>query len=248
MLSKTGSFKFHIESYVCDFTEKATITVISRFLLDAASIHAQLRGFGYEQISRDNVAWVLSRLSIQMDEYPDHNQDLIVETWIETVSRLFTQRCFCFINETGKIIGYARTIWAAIDMQTRRPIDIPTWRPDMLQYVDEDKPCPIEKMNKIPPAEGIDSVMGYTVRYSDIDINKHMNSVKYIEHVVNVFDLNIFKQKIIRKFEIVFLAEGMFGDKLKLYKQSLSEDEYVIDTKKGEESVCRSRIIWTINK
>jgi len=244
MLPKVGLFKFHIESYVCDFTEKATITVMSRFLLDAASIHAQQRGFGYEQISKDNVVWVLSRLSIQMYEYPGHNQDITVETWIETVSRLFTQRCFSFINQSGKIIGYARTIWAAIDVQTRRPIDIPAWRPDMLQYVEDEKQCPIEKMNKIPPVDDIDSSMGYTVRYSDIDINKHMNSIKYIEHAVNIFDLNYFSEKFIHKFEIVFLAEGMFGDKLKLYKQNLSENEYIIDTKKGEESICRSRIIW----
>ena len=244
MLPKIGSFKFHIESYVCDFTEKATITVMSRFLLDAASIHAQHRGFGYEHILKDNVVWVLSRFSIQMDEYPGHNKDLTVETWIESVSRLFTQRCFYFIDQSGKIIGYARTIWAALDMQTRRPIDIPAWRPDMLQYVDDEKQCPIEKMSKIPPIDGIDSSMGYTVRYSDIDINKHMNSIKYIEHVVNIFDLSFFSEKIIHKFEIVFLAEGMCGDKLKLYKQSLSENEYIIDTKKGEESICRSRIIW----
>ena len=243
-MTKVGSFKFHIESYVCDFTEKATLTVMSSFMLDAASIHAQERGFGYEHILRDNVVWVLSRLSIQMEEYPGHNQDLTVETWIETVSRFFTQRCFCFINQSGKIIGYARTIWAALDMQTRRPIDIQAWRPDMLQYVETEKHCPIEKMGKIPPVEGVDSNMGYTVRYSDIDINKHMNSVKYIEHAINIFDLNIFKEKFIHKFEIVFLAEGMFGDKLKLYKQNLSEIEYIIDTKKGEESVCRIRIIW----
>jgi len=244
MLSKTGSFKFHIESYVCDFTEKATITVMSRFLLDAASIHAQEREFGYEDISKDNVAWVLSRLSIQMEEYPRHNQDLTVETWIENVARYFTQRCFCFIDQSGKTIGYARTIWAAIDMQTRRPIEIPAWRPDMLQYVDEEKICPIAKMSKIPPVENVVPEPGYTVRYSDIDINKHMNSAKYIEHAVNTFDLNIFREKFIHKFEIVFLAEGMFGDKLKLYKQCLSEDECIIDTKKGDESVCRSRIIW----
>jgi acyl-ACP thioesterase len=244
MLPKIESFKFHIESYVCDFTEKATLTVISRFLLDAASMHADQRGFGYEQISKDNLVWVLSRLSVQMEEYPDHNQDLTVETWIEDVSRLFTQRCFCVINQSGKIIGYARTIWAAIDMQTRRPIDIQAWRPDMLQYVDAEKLCPIEKMSKILPVDGVDSCMGYTVRYSDIDINKHMNSAKYIEHAVNTFDLNMFKEKFIHKFEIVFLAEGMFGDKLKLYKQSFSENEYTIDTKKGDESVCRSRISW----
>ena len=244
MLSRVGSFKFHVESYVCDFTEKATLTVISRFLLDAASIHAKERDFGYEQISNDNKVWVLSRLSIQIDEYPSQNQAVTVETWIENVSRFFTQRCFCFINQSGKIIAYARTIWAALDMQTRRPIDITAWRPDMLRYVEPEKQCPVEKMNKIPPVDGIDSRMGYTVRYSDIDINKHMNSLKYIEHSINIFDLNVFKEKFIQKFEIVFLAEGMFGDKLKLYMQSLSENEYIIDTKKGDESICRCRIIW----
>ena len=244
MLSKVGSFKFHVESYVCDFTEKATLTVIVRFMLDAASGHAQQRGFGYEHISKDNRAWVLSRLSVQMEEYPGHNQDLTVETWIETVSRFFTQRCFSFILPSGKTIGYARTVWAAIDMQTRRPVDIPAWRPDMLDYIETEKQCPIEKMDKIPPVTEMDPCMGYTVRYSDMDINHHMNSVKYIEHAINVFDLNLFSEKFIHKFEIVFLAEGMFGDKLKLYRQNVSANECLMDTKKGEESVCRSRIIW----
>ena len=86
--------------------------------------------------------------------------------------------------------------------------------------------------------------MGYSVRYSDIDINRHMNSIKYLEHTLNIFDLDIFKQKDIRKLEMVYLAEGIFGEKLKLYKQENNPDEFLIDTKRGEESICRSRIIW----
>jgi hypothetical protein len=65
-----------------------------------------------------------------------------------------------------------------------------------------------------------------------------------MEHVINVFDLSMFKEKIIHKFEIVFLQEGIFGDKLKLYKQEILENEFLVDTKQGEESICRSRIIW----
>ena len=244
MLSKAGSFKFRIESNICDFKEKATITTISRFLLEAAMIHARERRFGYEQISKDNMAWVLSRLSVQMAAYPAGNQSITVETWIETVSRFFTQRCFRLIDPSEKTIGYARTVWAAVDMQTRRPIDILTWRPDMAEYVDAEKQCPIERMNKIPAINGIDSCMEYTVRYSDIDINKHMNSAKYIEHTINVFDLSLFNEKFIHQFEIIFHAEGKFGDKLKLYMQNPAENEYLIDTKKGDESVCRSRVVW----
>jgi acyl-ACP thioesterase len=246
-LPKTSSYNFHIESYVCDFTGKATLPVITSFILDAASMHAQQRGFGYEDISKDNVAWVLSRLSIEIEQYPASNQNIKVETWIETVGRFFTHRCFRFLDEADKTLGQARSIWAAIDIQTRRPVDILQWRFDLANYIVPDKLCSIEKMEKIIPVNDIEPVMGYSVRYSDIDINRHMNSMKYIEHVVNVFDLEIFREKIIHKFEIVYLAEGMFGDKLKLYKQNISENEYLIDTKKGEESICRTRIIWKNN-
>jgi acyl-ACP thioesterase len=243
-LNKTGSFLFHVESYVCDFTEKATLPVIGNFILDAASIHAQQRGFGYEQISKDGVAWVLSRLSITIDQYPAQNQDFSVETWVEGVSRFFTHRCFRFIGEHGNTLGYARSIWAAIDIHTRRPIDIPSWRPDMLAFIASENPCPVPPMDKIPPVDGAEPTIGYTVRYSDIDINKHMNSVKYIEHALNVFDLNVFKEKIIHKFEIVYLAEANFGDKLKVYKQNHSENGSLIDTKKADDSICRIRITW----
>ncbi len=244
MLPKVGSYTFHIESYVCDFMGKATLPVIGNYILQAATIHAQQRGFGYETIVKDNIAWVLSRLSIEISEYPGYDEDFTVETWVEDVTRFFTQRCFRFINNKGEIIGYARTIWAAIDMNSRRPVDIPSWRPDLSDFVDNNLECPVEKPLKIPAVENIEPFMGYSVRYSDIDINRHMNSIKYIEHTINAFDLEVFKEKVIRKFEIVYLAEGSFGDKLKLYKEGINQNEYLVDTKKEGESICRSRIIW----
>lgn len=244
MKDKTGKFRFHIESYVCDFMGKATIPVMGNYMLQAATIHAHERGFGYDALQKDDAAWVLSRISIRMEEYPNHDEWIVVETWVEDVTRFFTQRCFCFINEEGKIIGDARSIWAAINVKTRRPIDIPMWRPDLARYIVNDRECLAEKPAKIPAVGGVEATMGYSVRYSDIDINKHMNSIKYIEHVLNTFDLELFRSKIIHKFEMVYLTEGSFGDKLKLYTKEKPDGEFIIDTKKGEESVCRSRIIW----
>lgn len=244
MLDKVGSFQFRVESYVCDFTGKATLPIIGSFILQAATVHAEERGFGYGAISRDNTAWVLSRLSVRMDEYPNHNEQVIVETWVEDVSRFFTQRCFRFLNQNKEAIGYARSIWAAIDMNTRRPKDIPVWRPDLQDWVLEGKDCLAEKPAKIPMLNDVEPTMGYTVRYSDIDINKHMNSVKYIEHIINVFDLERFRNHIIHQFEIVYLSEGTFGEKLKLYRSDISSLECLVDTRRGDESVCRSRIIW----
>lgn len=243
MKPKVGSYTFHVESYACDFRGKATLPVIGNFLLRAATIHAQERGFGYEAIVKDHTAWVLSRMSLEMYEYPEHDQDLTVETWVEDVTRLFTQRCLRFIDSGGKVVGYARTIWAAIDMETRRPKDILSWRPDLSSYIAEDVDCPIAKPGKIPNAAG-EPAMGYAVRYSDIDINCHVNSIKYIEHTIDAFGLEMFQRNTIRRFEIIYMAEATFGDKLKLYKEEAAPGAFVIDTKKDEESVCRCRIEW----
>jgi acyl-ACP thioesterase len=237
-------YHFPVDSYTCDFTGRATLSGISGYIMDAASRHAEERCFGYADITKDNVAWVLSRFAVEMYSYPAFNGAIGIETWVESVDKYFARRCFGVYDGEGAVLGYARTIWAAVNMATRRPVDIPAWRPDLSGYIAADKACPIKNVSRIPAVEGAEPCMGYSVRYSDMDINNHMNSIKYIEHIVNVFDLAQFMEKTIRRFEIVYLAEGKFGDKLKLYRQKISEDEILMDTRRGEESVCRSRIIW----
>ncbi|MDR0680721.1 MAG: hypothetical protein LBG15_02545 [Dysgonamonadaceae bacterium] len=52
-----------------------------------------------------------------------------------------------------------------------------------------------------------------------------------------MFDLVQFKDKIMHRFDMIYRAEGMFSDKLKLYKRNIVKDEFIIDTKKGKDSI-----------
>ncbi|MDR2496155.1 MAG: acyl-[acyl-carrier-protein] thioesterase [Tannerellaceae bacterium] len=244
MLPKTASFSFGLESYLCDFTGRATLPLIGNFILQAATNHAQKRGFGFDSMSACGRAWVLSRLSIEINEYPEHNSLIRVETWVEAVANYFTRRCFRIINSEDISLGHALSIWAAIDINTRQPVDIPTACPGLADYVETDRTCPIGGISRIPPLREAAPADAYVVRYSDIDINRHMNSIKYIEHVVNLFDMEMFRNSQIRKFDITYLAEGMFGDRLELFMQAAGASEYLVDTRKGSDSLCRSRIIW----
>jgi acyl-ACP thioesterase len=219
------------------------LPLIGNYLLDSATIHAQERGFGYEMMLKNNCAWVLSRMAIEIYEYPQNEDIIYVETWVEDVTRFFTQRSFRLKNDKDQVIGYSRTIWAAININTRRPIDILAWHPDLTDFIDNTIDCPIEKPCKILQTHTETPVL-YTVKYSDIDINKHMNSLKYIEHDIDMFELDILEKKNIKRFEIMYLAESSFGDELTFYKQQVNADEYLIETKKNGISVCRSRIFW----
>ncbi|MDR3220095.1 MAG: acyl-[acyl-carrier-protein] thioesterase [Dysgonamonadaceae bacterium] len=247
MKEKVGSYKFTIRAFACDFDDRVAFPVIGNFVLEAASLHSNERNFGRKQISKDKVTWVLSRLSIEMYEYSFCEEVLTIQTWIEKADRFFMERCYRFTDNNDKVTGYARSIWIAMDTKTRRPVDIRQWRPDLADYVTDEIACPIEKYAIILPVNKVEPEMRFKIRNSDIDFNRHMNSIKYIEHAINVFDLSLFREKIIHRLDIVYLAEGLVKDKLELYKEDVSEDEYLIDTKKEGKSICRCRIAWTSN-
>ena len=55
--------------------------------------------------------------------------------------------------------------------------------------------------------------------YNDVDINGHINSVKYIEHVLDLWPLEWYCDHHIRRFEIAYVAEAHAGDQLSFYME-----------------------------
>ena len=164
-MEKVGLFHFVAEPYLMDFRGRVTLPMIGNYLIHAASSHAGERGFGFNDMSERHTAWVLSRLAIEMKEYPTAFDKINLYTWIDEVGRLFTSRCFELADENGKTFGFARSIWAAIDVETRRPtlLDIEA----LGKYIDE-RPCPIEKPGKIMPVENKAEGIPYSIKYSDM--------------------------------------------------------------------------------
>ena len=81
--------------------------------------------------------------------------------------------------------------------------------------------------------------------YNDVDINGHINSVKYIEHVLDLWDLDWYRQHQIKRFEIAYVAEAHQGDTLSFYQEQTGENEYCIRIcKNGDVECCRSKVIF----
>ncbi|WP_455996556.1 acyl-[acyl-carrier-protein] thioesterase [Phocaeicola barnesiae] len=242
--NKIGTYSFVAEPFHVDFTGRLTMGVLGNHLLNCAGFHATERGFGIATLNESNYTWVLSRLAIELEEMPLQYESFSVQTWIENVYRLFTDRNFAILNKDGKPIGYARSIWAMISMDTRKPADLLSLHNgSIVDYIFQ-KECPIEKPGRIKVNQK--ELAGEVVtKYSDIDINGHVNSIRYIEHILDLFPLEIFREKRIRRFEMAYNAESYYGDTLAFYKEQVSENEYDIEVKKnGQEVVVRSKVIF----
>lgn len=242
--SKIGTYHFVAEPFHVDFNGRLTMGVLGNHLLNCAGFHATDRGFGIASLNEDNYTWVLSRLAIELDEMPYQYEGFTIQTWVENVYRLFTDRNFAIINKEGTKIGYARSVWAMINLNTRKPADLLALHGGSIVDYVTDESCPIEKPSRIKVAteEVADTL---TARYSDIDINGHVNSIRYIEHILDLFPIELYKEKRIRRFEMAYIAESYYGDQLAFFKEEVNENEYHVEVKKnGNDVVCRSKILF----
>lgn len=249
MKDKVGTYTFVAEPFHVDFTGKLFMGVLGNHLLNSAGFHATERGFGIAEMNESNYTWVLSRLAVEMMDMPSEYETFSVDTWIENVYRLFTDRNFTIYGKDGKVYGYARSVWAMINLDTRKPADLLALHgQELVDYIETDKICPIEKPGRIKVTQQM-PLRTIEVYYNDIDINGHVNSIKYIEHILDLFPKQWFAEKKVARFEMAYVAESYYGDTLSFFRDEVDEGIYDIEVRKNVgsdqpegEVVCRSEI------
>ncbi|MEG1402921.1 acyl-ACP thioesterase domain-containing protein [Bacteroides sp.] len=240
--NKLGTYRFVAEPFHVDFTGHLTMGVLGNHLLNCAGFHATDRGFGIATLNEENYTWVLSRLAIELDEMPYQYEDFSIQTWVENVYRLFTDRNFAILDKDGKKIGYARSVWAMINLNTRKPADLLALHGGGIVDYIADEPCPIDKPSRIKVTTQ-EVAATLTAKYSDIDINGHVNSIRYIEHILDLFPIELYQSKQIRRFEMAYVAESYYGDVLSFFQEEVDTDEYHVEIKKNDtEVVCRAKV------
>lgn len=248
-MNKIDSYSIYVEPFHVDFTGRIFMGVLGNHLLNAAGNHSQKRGWGIGALNETRHTWVLSRLSIEMMRMPRQYEHCEVKTWVESVMKLFTNRNFAILDANGEALGYARSVWAMIDLETRKPCDLLSlYNGDILNYVvpEDENVCPIAGHGRFrfKDAELVRTIDTY---YSDVDINGHINSIKYIEHILDLFPKEAF-EKGIQRFEIAYKAESYMGDRLSFYKQLVDETETDIEIRKNVtadnngEVVCQAKV------
>lgn len=238
---KEFSKTYYLAAGECNPQGELPLTLLMTRIIEVATLHANSWGVGYERLIRDNQVWVLSRVAIEMIEYPKVNTNYKLTTWIEDYNRHFSQRNMRLDDENGKPLGYVRTIWMVIDMSTRASVDI-----EKLGYIRDnvsDIPCPIEPQSRLRPIEQGHAV-DYTFGYMDCDFNRHVNTVRYLSLLMNMFDMDCYDHYFIRRMELSFIKETHYGETAQfVIDDSDPMESHLSITIEGDDHV-RARFLW----
>lgn len=235
-----GTFGYRIEPRDIDATLRARVYTVGDLILQAANDDADMLGFGVRDLNLGNASWVLSRMAVELRRLPSRHETVDIYTWVSDYGRLFTTRNMVITDSDGVEIGAAVTLWAMIDLDTRHPLDLSALSEKGTSLVDREPP--IERPRKIPAFE-CDTERNYEVAYSDIDFNGHVNSMKYLEWMVDALPPEIPAKLSALRFDINYIHEAKSGERLTICSAAGDGGAHIFDIRNVEgTSICKATI------
>ncbi|MBE6209600.1 MAG: acyl-ACP thioesterase [Rikenellaceae bacterium] len=198
-----GIYKYTVEQANVEGRGRAKISFINGIIMQTADTDAYRTGFGVSTMQQDNYSWVLSRYAVQIDRIPTIGEVISVDTWIGKCEKFFSVRNFILRDESGATIGTAISLWALINLTTRRPMLIE----DMHEGVSLDREEPMSRPAKIGAVRA-DLTAEHRVAYSDIDFNGHLNSMRSIDHLIDMLPVSEVVESKGYRLDINFSREG----------------------------------------
>jgi len=236
---------YQIRSYEVDCRNRLSILALFNFMQEAAGRHAAALGVSIHQLMSENFTWLLSRLKLKIASYPGWNDRIQVSTWPSGAQQLFALRDFAITDGGGRIIAAAVSAWLVIDLQKRRPVRIAPFV-ERLKPVEGGHILP-DKLNKLPAFSRHDHERTFVVRYSDLDINRHVNNVRFVEWVIEGVPPAVLKTSVPAEIEINFLAEAFYEDQIQsacCMDPSTTEMLHRLTRRQDARELARARTVW----
>lgn len=233
-----------LHSWEVDRRGRARPDILFSFMLDSAWAHANNSDFSYEALREEGQLWVLSRFLAVFHELPKWNDELTIETWSKGTDKVFGLRDFAVYSDSGKKLISATSAWLVIDRKTSRiqRIDLLNNSFPLLSERHEIE----SKLEKIEGRETTKTPFGHVVVYSDLDVNRHVNSAKYLTWILDSFPTELLDERDLKSFEMNFLAEAQTGDGVYVGSDDAEWRRYCrVVREKDDVELCRAMIEWT---
>jgi acyl-ACP thioesterase len=198
-----------IPSYHVTPQGTASVLALADYFQEAAGHHAAELGVSMQDLLAEGRAWVLAHFRLEIDRLPDWNEEITLATWPSGLERLFATREVVFRDGEGAAIAQGTSAWLVIDTERRRPV-----RPPSVLYDIEtpDRPVPLDTdLDDLPTPSRIDRGRAFTVRYHDLDLNRHVNNVRYLEWALETLPPSVLDERRCTGLALQFEAEATHG-------------------------------------
>lgn len=232
--------KYKITYNDSDFTGRLSIAKLGNFILDTAGLHAAELGISMRVLAEKKMTWVISGLHFAFFDLPETGTVVSVETEITGCTKITCKRDFHIVSEGGRRVADISSEWLVINALTRRPVFLDEVFKDFSSLVNSN--CgSVEKYKHLRFLfqDGAE-VLKYRVMYSDIDINAHLYSMRYLEIALNMLGAGFFKTGKILSADLNFVSEVLYNQEVEMYYEKSSPQVCRMEMRRDGKPVFRA--------
>jgi medium-chain acyl-[acyl-carrier-protein] hydrolase len=193
-----------------------------------------------------NMSFILQRFALSITRMPVYDETVKLRTWPDSVVRGTFLRKGDMHDESGNKLMEWTSMWILFDIAERRilkPRDLPVELPVFEDYGVKIMP---EKIILPEQNDGeLFSSYTHTVRYAEVDTNRHMNNSIYGDLIGNALFPNMgvaLSSTDWREVQINYLAETRMGEEIEVTVRR-ENNSYLIIGKTSEKISFMAKVV-----
>lgn len=217
--------EYEVHYYEADYNLNCSIGALINYISDIATIQSEQLGVGIDYLSEKNLSWVFYQYDIEINKYPRFGENLKIITDPVGYKKFYALREYEILNESNESLAKCEATFFLIDLEKRRGIRIPQDLVEVYKMGDEDlKNFSIKRLEKLKDHS---EEREFSVRYSDIDSNRHVNNARYVEWAIESIPVEIIKEYEIERLQVTFQKECRYGDNVKVLTEIVDEADTI---------------------
>lgn len=208
----------------CDKYLKITPSSVLDLFQETAGRHSITFGLDSPTLIQDRgMTWVLTAMALNFDHYPKWPESVGIQTWIKELKGFKALRDYSVYDESGRNVINGSSVWALLDLQTRRPVKIGSLNTELEIEQDNHSIVDIIPGRMKSPDDYGNNEITIKVNSGDIDLNNHVSNIQYLAWMYTSQGEEFLKDYELSSVNISYRGETHLNDEL-LYKNMITED------------------------
>lgn len=200
-------------------------------LLQTASIrHTEELGVRRDKTLDRGLLWVVARQYVVVERMPVYDERITVRSWPGETLRVLFPRYYELVSERGETLVRASAVWSLMDAQTRE-MAFPDEHGVEIPGMETGRELPY--LIRLPSIETTHA-FDFTVPYSCVDLNGHMNNTRYFDVAEDHLPAAR-SGALLREVRAEYSAEARLGETLRVAWGERDGTYYLSGT---EERIC----------
>ena len=215
--------EFRLRNSDVDIHRKLKLSTMFEMFQEASIAHTEQLGAGRARTLDRGLLWVVAMQYARINRTPEYDERIVLSSWNGNLMHVLFPRYYRIESEEGETLVEGSALWSLISAETRKPV--------MPERAGIEIPGTVTGTEPPLPAiirqADLTDRTDFSVPYSYVDMNGHMNNTRYFDLVQDVLFPRT-NGNIPRHINIEYAREARLGDRIAVCTSETGTGYYVV--------------------